>query len=123
MPIRLRQRHAQVERTRVVLEQAQQQFDKVKDVPGVGMLQQSLQLQQATIGWTPTQLPRTRPDATGATGGQPSAELARPARARRWMASSSGPTKEQVDMAQASGSIRRSWPWNRRSAGWRTHAS
>jgi HlyD family secretion protein len=40
---------AQVEQARVQLEQAQQAYDRVKDRPDVGMLPQSVQLQNATI--------------------------------------------------------------------------
>jgi HlyD family secretion protein len=46
---------AQVEQARVTLDQAQQAYDKVKDMPNVGMLPQSLQLQQATINYETAQ--------------------------------------------------------------------
>ena len=75
---------AQVEQARVVLEQAQQQFDKVKDVPGVGMLPQSLQLQQATIGYETAQANfrvSSRGRGSGSTGGQPGTNRAGASRA------------------------------------------
>jgi HlyD family secretion protein len=46
---------AQVEQAKVTLDQAQQAYDKVKDAPNVGMLPQSLQLQQATINYETAQ--------------------------------------------------------------------
>lgn len=46
---------AQVEQARVALDQAQQAYDKVKDRPDVGLMPQSLQLQQATINFETAQ--------------------------------------------------------------------
>lgn len=46
---------AQVEQARVALSQAQQAYDRVRDRPDVGLLPQSLQLQQATINFETAQ--------------------------------------------------------------------
>lgn len=46
---------AQVEQARVALSQAQQAYDRVSDRPDVGLLPQSLQLQQATINFETAQ--------------------------------------------------------------------
>ena len=103
----------------MVLEQAQQQYDKVKDVPGVGMLPQSLQLQQATIGYETAQANYrvTSPGLTGATGGRPGADRAGAGRAG---SCSRAARRRSRWMLRRPPSIRRSWPWNRRSDGWRT---
>ncbi|MCU0502829.1 MAG: efflux RND transporter periplasmic adaptor subunit [Anaerolineae bacterium] len=98
---RLAAARAQVEQARVVLEQAQQQFDKVKDVPGVGMLPQSLQLQQATIGYETAQA-NYRVSSRGADQAQLAASQAQIAQAQAALDRvQRGPTKEQVDVAQA----------------------
>ena len=98
---RLAAARAQVEQARVVLEQAQQQYDKVKDVPGVGMLPQSLQLQQATIGYETAQA-NYRVSSRGADQAQLAASQAQIAQAQAALDRvQRGPTKEQVDVAQA----------------------
>ena len=85
----------------MVLEQAQQQYDKVKDVPGVGMLPQSLQLQQATIGYETAQA-NYRVTSRGADQAQLAASQAQIAQAQAALDRvQRGPTKEQVDVAQA----------------------
>ena len=85
----------------MVLEQAQQQYDKVKDVPGVGMLPQSLQLQQATIGYETAQA-NYRVTSRGADQAQLAASQAQIAQAQATLDRvQHGPTKEQVDVAQA----------------------
>ena len=85
----------------MVLEQAQQQYDKVKDVPGVGMLPQSLQLQQATIGYETAQA-NYRVSSRGADQAQLAASQAQIAQAQAALDRvQRGPTKEQVDVAQA----------------------
>ena len=47
--------HAAVEQARVLVSQAQQAYDRVKDQPNAGMTPQALQLQQATINFETAQ--------------------------------------------------------------------
>ncbi len=99
---RLAAARAQVEQARVALEQAQQAYDKVKDVPGVGMLPQSLQLQQATINYETAQA-NYRVASRGADQAQLAAAQAQVAQAQAALDRLlRGPTKEQLDVAQAS---------------------
>jgi HlyD family secretion protein len=98
---RLAAARAQVEQARVTLDQAQQAYDKVKDVPGVGMLPQSLQLQQATINYETAQA-NYRVASRGADQAQLVASQAQVAQAQAALDRlQRGPTKEQVDVAQA----------------------
>ncbi len=100
-PDRLAAARAQVEQARVVLEQAQQAYDKVKDVPGVGMLPQSLQLQQATINYETAQA-NYRVASRGADQAQLAASQAQVAQAQAALDRLlRGPSKEQLDVAQA----------------------
>ncbi|MGC8779925.1 MAG: HlyD family secretion protein, partial [Anaerolineae bacterium] len=98
---RLAAARAQVEQARVALEQAQQAYDKVKDVPGVGMMPQSLQLQQATINYETAQA-NYRVASRGADQAQLAAAQAQVAQAQAALDRLlRGPTKEQLDVAQA----------------------
>ena len=98
---RLAAARAQVEQARVVLDQAQQMYDKVKDVPGVGMLPQSLQLQQATISYETAQA-SYRVTTRGADQAQVAASQAQVAQAQAALDRlQRGPIKEQLDVAQA----------------------
>lgn len=98
---RLAAARAQVEQSRVVLDQAQQMYDKVKDVPGVGMLPQSLQLQQATISYETAQA-NYRVATRGADQAQVAASQAQVAQAQAALDRlQRGVTKEQLDVAQA----------------------
>ncbi len=98
---RLAAARAQVEQSRVVLDQAQQMYDKVKDVPGVGMLPQSLQLQQATISYETAQA-NYRVASRGADQAQVAASQAQVAQAQAALDRlQRGPTKEQLEIAQA----------------------
>jgi HlyD family secretion protein len=98
---RLAAARAQVEQARVALDQAQQMYDKVKDVPGVGMLPQSLQLQQATINYETAQA-NYRVASRGADQAQVAASQAQVAQAQAALDRlQRGPTKEQIEIAQA----------------------
>ncbi len=98
---RLAAARAQVEQARVALEQAQQAYDKVKDIPGVGMLPQSLQLQQATINYETAQA-NYRVTSRGADQSQVAAGQAQVAQAQAGLDRVlRGPTKEQIDVSQA----------------------
>ena len=98
---RLAAARAQVEQARVALEQAQQMYDKVKDVPGVGMLPQSLQLQQATINYETAQA-NYRVASRGADQAQVAASQAQVAQAQAALDRLlRGPSAEQIAVAQA----------------------
>lgn len=92
---------AQVEQARVQLEQAQQAYDRVKDRPDVGMLPQSLQLQQATIAYETAQA-QYRVTTKGSTPAQLSQAQAQIAQAQASLDRlNQGPTSSQLDIAQA----------------------
>ncbi len=92
---------ASVEQARVALEQAQQAYDKVKDVPGAGMLPQSLQLQQATINYETAQA-QYRVAARAATEAQLAQARAQIAQAQANLDRlKKGATEEQKALAQA----------------------
>ncbi len=98
---RLAAARAQVEQARVTLDQAQQAYDKVKDIPGVGMLPQSLQLQQATINYETAQA-NYRVTSRGADQSQLAASQAQVAQGQAALDRLlRGPTKEQIDVSQA----------------------
>lgn len=98
---RLAAARAQVEQARVTLDQAQQAYDKVKDFPGVGMLPQSLQLQQTTINYETAQA-NYRVASRGADQAQIAASQAQVAQAQAALDRlQRGPTKEQIDISQA----------------------
>ena len=93
---------ASVEQARVTLEQAQQAYDKIKDVPGAGMLPQSQQLQQATINYETAQA-QYRVTARGANQAQVAQAQAQIAQAQAALDKlRKGATKEQKEIAQAS---------------------
>lgn len=92
---------AQVEQARVQLEQAQQAYDKVKDRPDVGLLPQSLQLQQATVAYD-TALAQYRVNTKGATTAQRAQAQAQVAQAQASLDRlKKGATQAQLDVAQA----------------------
>lgn len=92
---------AQVEQARASLEQAQQAYDRVKDQPNVGMLPQSLQLQQATLSYQ-TALAQYRVNSRGATASQVAAAQAQVAQAQASLDRlKQGPTAEQLEIARA----------------------
>jgi len=92
---------AAVEQSRVTLEQAQQAYDKIKDLPNAGMLPQSLQLQQATINYETAQA-QYRVTTRGANKAQLAAAQAQVAQAQASLDKLlKGPTPEQVEIAQA----------------------
>jgi HlyD family secretion protein len=99
---RLAGAQAQVEEARVRVEQAQRAYDQVKDRPDVGLLPQSLQLQQATIAYETAQA-----NYRVATRKADQAQLAQ-AQAQIAQAQANldrltrGPSAEQVAVAQAS---------------------
>jgi HlyD family secretion protein len=92
---------AQVEQARVSLEQAQQAYDKIKDQPNAGMFPQSLQLQQATIGYDTAQA-NYRVTARGANPSQVAAAQAQVAQAESALDRlKRGASAAQVEVAQA----------------------
>ncbi len=92
---------ASVEQARVSLEQAQQAYDKIKDMPNAGMFPQALQLQQATIAYETAQA-QYRVTTRAATESQLAASQAQIAQAQSSLDRLvRGPSKEQVDIAQA----------------------
>ncbi len=92
---------AQVEQARVQLDQAQQAYDKVKDRPDVGMLPQSLQLQQATINYEAAEA-QYRVTTKGSTPAQLAQAQAQIAQAQASLDRlTQGPSQAQLDVAQA----------------------
>lgn len=92
---------AQVEQARAALEQAQQAYDHVKDRPDVGLLPQSLQLQQATLSYDTAQA-QYRVAARGATASQIAAAQAQVTQAQASLDRlQRGPSDEQIAIAQA----------------------
>lgn len=92
---------AQVEQARVQLDQAQQAYDKVKDRPDVGMLPQSLQLQQATINYEAAEA-QYRVTTKGSTPAQLAQAQAQIAQAQASLDRlTQGPSQAQLDIAQA----------------------
>ncbi|OQA45915.1 MAG: Macrolide export protein MacA [Chloroflexi bacterium ADurb.Bin325] len=92
---------AQVEQARVQLDQAQQAYDKVKDRPDVGMLPQSLQLQQATISYEAAEA-QYRVATKGSTPAQLAQAQAQIAQAQASLDRlTQGPSQAQVAIAQA----------------------
>ncbi|PKO20823.1 MAG: hypothetical protein CVU38_18125 [Chloroflexi bacterium HGW-Chloroflexi-1] len=91
---------ASVEQARVTLSQAQQAYDPIKDMPGVGMMPQSLQLQQATINYETAQA-QYRVTTKGATQSQLLASQAQVAAAQASLDRlKKGASAEQVEIAQ-----------------------
>jgi HlyD family secretion protein len=92
---------ATVEQARVVLEQAQQAYDKIKDMPNAGMLPPALQLQQATINYETAQA-NYRVATRGANQAQLAASQAQIAQAQAALDRLlRGASKEQIEIAQA----------------------
>ncbi len=92
---------AQVEQARVQLEQAQQAYDRVKDRPEIGLLPQSVQLQQATIGLETAEA-QYRVAAKNANQAQLAQAQAQIAQAQASLDRlKQGPQAEQVEIAQA----------------------
>lgn len=92
---------AQVEQAKATLDQAQQAYDRVKDRPDVGLLPQSLQLQQATINYNTAEA-QYRVAARGATASQIAAAQAQVVQAQASLDRlQRGPSAEQLAIAQA----------------------
>ncbi len=99
---------AQVDQAKVQLGQAQQAYDKVKDRADVGMMPQSVQLQNATIALETAEA-QFRAAQKSVTSAQVSAALAQVAGAEAQVAQAQagldkllrGPSAEQVAIAQA----------------------
>lgn len=92
---------AAVEQARVVLVQAQQAYDRVKDMPNAGMLPQALQLQQATINYETAQA-QYRVATRGATQAQLAAAQAQIVQAQATLDRlQRGATREQIEIAEA----------------------
>jgi len=92
---------ASVEQAKVALDQAQQAYDKIKDLPNASMMPQSLQLQQATINYETAQA-QYRVTTRAATKAQIAAAQAQVAQAQANLDRLlKGPTREQVEIAQA----------------------
>jgi HlyD family secretion protein len=92
---------AQVEQAKVALDQAQQAYDKVKDLPNVGMLPQAAQLQTATINYETAQA-QFRVNTKGAKQAQLAAAQAQVAQAQAALDKlQRGPAREQLEIAQA----------------------
>jgi HlyD family secretion protein len=93
---------ASVEQARVQLEQAQQAYDQVKDRPEVGLLPQSLQLQQATIAYETAQA-QYRVATKNATAAQVAQAQSAIAQAQAGLDRlRKAPSAEQIEIAQAS---------------------
>ncbi len=91
---------AQVEQARVQLEQAQQAYDVVKNRPEIGMLPQSLQLQQATIAYDTAQA-QFRVTSRGANESQLIAAQAQIVQAQANLDKlQRGPNPEQIEVSQ-----------------------
>ena len=99
---------AQVDQAKVQLMQAQQAYDRVKDRPDVGMMPQSVQLQNATIALETAEA-QFRAAQKSVTSAQVSAALAQVTAAEAQVAQvqasldrlQRGPSAEQVAIAQA----------------------
>lgn len=92
---------AQVEQAKAALDQAQQAYDRVKDRPDIGLLPQSLQLQQATINYNTAQA-QYRVAARGATASQIATTQAQVVQAQANLDRlQRGPSAEQIAIAQA----------------------
>jgi HlyD family secretion protein len=92
---------AAVEQAKVVLDQAQQAYDKIKDMPNAGMMPQSMQLQQATINYETAQA-QYRVTTRGANQAQLAASQAQIAQAQAALDRlKRGATQEQLEIAQA----------------------
>lgn len=99
---------AQVDQAKVQLVQAQQAYDRVKDRADVGMMPQSIQLQNATIALQTAEA-QFRAAQKSVTSAQVSAALAQVAGAEAQVAQAQaaldklqrGPSAEQVTIAQA----------------------
>ncbi len=93
---------AQVEQARATMVQAQQAYDKIKDMPNAGMMPQSLQLQQATIAFDTAQA-QYRVTSGGASEAQKVAAQAQIAQAEAALDRlKKGSSSEQIEIAQAS---------------------
>ena len=92
---------AAVEQAKVVLDQAQQAYDKIKDMPNAGMLPPALQLQQATINYETAQA-NYRVATRGANQSQLAAAQAQIAQMQATLNRlQRGASKEQIEIAQA----------------------
>ncbi len=92
---------SQVEQARASLQQAQAAYDKVKDNPMIGMLPQSLQLQQATIALETAEA-NYRVASRGANASQLAAAQAQIAQATASLDRlTRGPSAGQLEVAQA----------------------
>jgi HlyD family secretion protein len=92
---------AQVDQAKVQVDQAQQAYDRVRDRPDVGLLPQSLQLQQATIAYE-TALANYRVAARPTNASQISAAQAQVAQAQASLDRlGRGPSPAQVAVAEA----------------------
>ncbi len=92
---------AAVEQSRVVLDQAQQSYERIKDMPNAGMMPQALQLQQATINYETAQA-NFRVTTRGANQSQLAAAQAQIAQAQSALDRlQRGASKEQLEVAQA----------------------
>jgi len=89
---------ASLERARIVRDQAQSAYDQVAGQPNVGMLPQSLQLQQATIDYE-TAAANYRVSTAAATAGQLAAARAQIAQARAAAA------QAEASLAQAQSNV------------------
>jgi HlyD family secretion protein len=90
-----------LEQARASLEQAQQAYDRVKDRPEIGLLPQSAQLQQATIGYQTAQA-QYRIASRGASSAQLAAGRAQVAQAQAALDKlKRGASATQADVAQA----------------------
>jgi len=91
---------AAVEQAKVTLDQAQQSYDRIKDMPNAGMMPQSLQLQQATINYETAQA-QYRVTTKGATQSQLLAAQAQVAQAQAALDRlKKGASAEQIEIAQ-----------------------
>ncbi len=91
----------QVEQAQVQVQHAQEAYDKVKDMPNVGMFPQSIQLQQATIN-NETAQAQYRVSARGANQAQLAGAQAQIAQAQAIIDKlQRGPSASQLEIAQA----------------------
>jgi len=91
---------AAVEQARVTLDQAQQAYDRIKDMPNAGMMPQSLQLQQATINYETAQA-QYRVTTRSATQSQLLAAQAQVAQAQAALERlKKGASAAQIEIAQ-----------------------
>ena len=92
---------ASVEQARVSMEQAQQAYNKIKDMPNAGLMPQALQLQQATINYETAEA-QYRVAARGANEPQLAAARAQVAQAQANLDRLfKGPSAEQVEISDA----------------------